>query len=167
MQCHCGSETTFEACCSLLITGEKLPVTAEALMRSRYSAHVVGAIEYVMATHDPETVKSVNRAHVQNWSDDADWKRLEIVKVTAGHAEDDVGEVEFIAWFIINNALSFHHERSIFRRIDGRWFYVAGMNARPDGKNQKIGRNEQCPCGSGRKFKVCHGRNDVLPTIEE
>ena len=23
--------------------------------------------------------------------------------------------------------------------------------------NKKIGRNEQCPCGSGKKFKHCHG----------
>ncbi|MCZ6789961.1 MAG: SEC-C metal-binding domain-containing protein [Chloroflexi bacterium] len=22
----------------------------------------------------------------------------------------------------------------------------------------KIGRNERCPCGSGRKFKRCHGQ---------
>lgn len=22
----------------------------------------------------------------------------------------------------------------------------------------KVGRNEPCPCGSGKKYKVCHGR---------
>lgn len=25
--------------------------------------------------------------------------------------------------------------------------------------SQKVGRNEPCPCGSGKKFKHCHGRN--------
>lgn len=25
-------------------------------------------------------------------------------------------------------------------------------------KNKKIGRNEKCPCGSGKKFKYCHGK---------
>ena len=23
---------------------------------------------------------------------------------------------------------------------------------------QKVGRNQQCPCGSGKKYKRCHGR---------
>jgi uncharacterized protein YecA (UPF0149 family) len=25
------------------------------------------------------------------------------------------------------------------------------------GKTRKIGRNEPCPCGSGKKYKKCHG----------
>ena len=24
--------------------------------------------------------------------------------------------------------------------------------------NEKVGRNDPCPCGSGKKFKACHGR---------
>lgn len=30
----------------------------------------------------------------------------------------------------------------------------------PITKSKKIGRNEPCPCGSGKKFKHCHGRNE-------
>jgi preprotein translocase subunit SecA len=26
---------------------------------------------------------------------------------------------------------------------------------------RKVGRNEACPCGSGKKFKQCHGKLDV------
>lgn len=26
-------------------------------------------------------------------------------------------------------------------------------------KGRKIGRNDPCPCGSGKKYKYCHGRN--------
>jgi len=26
---------------------------------------------------------------------------------------------------------------------------------------KKVGRNDQCPCGSGKKYKACHGRNEV------
>lgn len=30
----------------------------------------------------------------------------------------------------------------------------------------KIGRNDRCPCGSGRKFKHCHGRDEyILPNL--
>jgi preprotein translocase subunit SecA len=24
---------------------------------------------------------------------------------------------------------------------------------------QKVGRNDDCPCGSGKKYKKCHGKN--------
>ncbi len=29
----------------------------------------------------------------------------------------------------------------------------------PERKGQKIGRNDPCPCGSGKKYKKCCGRN--------
>ena len=28
----------------------------------------------------------------------------------------------------------------------------------PEPKKPKVGRNEPCPCGSGKKFKQCHGK---------
>jgi preprotein translocase subunit SecA len=38
----------------------------------------------------------------------------------------------------------------------------AGAAAARDPKNPatwgKIGRNEDCPCGSGKKYKHCHGK---------
>ena len=52
-----------------------------------------------------------------------------------------------------------HHERSRFRREDGRWYYVSGENVRPSPTRRAAtaGRNDPCPCGSGRKFKKCCG----------
>jgi preprotein translocase subunit SecA len=26
---------------------------------------------------------------------------------------------------------------------------------------KKVGRNDPCPCGSGKKFKACHGKEDI------
>lgn len=38
---------------------------------------------------------------------------------------------------------------------------ILGMFKRgPVRKTQKVGRNELCPCGSGKKYKKCCGRND-------
>ncbi|NHB83715.1 hypothetical protein G7085_00705 [Tessaracoccus sp. HDW20] len=28
---------------------------------------------------------------------------------------------------------------------------------------EKVGRNQPCPCGSGKKYKLCHGRPGRLP----
>jgi SEC-C motif-containing protein len=51
-----------------------------------------------------------------------------------------------------------HRECSRFRRHDGRWYYVAGTHVRePVRVTAEIGRNDPCPCGSGMKYKRCHG----------
>ncbi|MBT4699861.1 MAG: hypothetical protein HOB79_02200, partial [Rhodospirillaceae bacterium] len=52
-----------------------------------------------------------------------------------------------------------HHERSDFKREQGQWVYTGGqMNPRGEPRRvQKVGRNEPCPCGSGKKFKKCCG----------
>jgi len=33
------------------------------------------------------------------------------------------------------------------------------LGAKPIVKKEKIGRNDTCPCGSGKKYKVCCGKN--------
>ncbi len=33
---------------------------------------------------------------------------------------------------------------------------LASMGSTPQRKIVKVGRNETCPCGSGRKYKDCH-----------
>ena len=34
---------------------------------------------------------------------------------------------------------------------------AARLSAPPTATDPKVGRNEQCPCGSGMKYKRCHG----------
>jgi preprotein translocase subunit SecA len=34
----------------------------------------------------------------------------------------------------------------------------AEQKAQPVKKDKKVGRNDPCPCGSGKKYKVCHGK---------
>jgi SEC-C motif-containing protein len=157
MSCVCGSGRLAAACCDPVLDGAPVP-TALALMRSRYTAYVRGAIDYVLATHDPATVAGVDRAAAAKWSRDTQWMGLEIVATERGGEHDDTGVVEFIARGVTNGAAFAQHERSRFRRIAGRWHYTDGQVVRaPVRAVAAVGRNEPCPCGSGVKYKRCHG----------
>lgn len=158
MSCSCGSGEPFEQCCSPFLAGAPAP-TAEKLMRSRYSAYANGAIDYIVATHDPATRDEVNRDEVARWSSESEWSGLTIVATEAGGESDDEGVVEFIARYRVGGAEHAHHERSQFRKLDGRWHYIDGeiMKPAPVRAAPAVGRNAPCPCGSGKKYKRCHG----------
>ena len=122
-RCPCGSGIIEAACCGMFIDGVPAP-TALALMRSRYTAFVRGAVDYLMDTHDASTRKSANRAAIAQWSRDTTWKGLEIVATERGGEDDDEGIVEFIARGIIGGKPFAQRERSRFRKVDGRWYYI-------------------------------------------
>jgi SEC-C motif-containing protein len=124
-------------------------------MRSRYTAYVRGAIDYVVATHAAATRAQVDVAAATAWSRDTTWQGLEIVATERGGATDETGIVEFIARGTTKGTPFAQHERSRFAKTLGRWYYVDGAaRARSP---VTPGRNEPCPCGSGKKFKRCHG----------
>jgi len=129
-------------------------------MRSRYTAYVLHDIDYIVNTHAPETVHSVDRNSVAQWSRKADWQGLEIVSSSGGGFGEDHGMVEFIARYLLNGKPQTHHEKSRFTRVDGTWFYVDGDMVLPRPvviTTPRVGRNDSCPCGSGKKFKKCCG----------
>jgi SEC-C motif-containing protein len=128
-------------------------------MRSRYAAFVEGAIDYLVDTHHPSTRGSVERAAIARWSRDSEWLGLDVIATERGGVADDEGVVEFRARYRQGGATLAHHERSTFRRLDGRWYYLDGEQVRSAlaTRGPKVGRNDPCPCGSGRKFKKCCG----------
>jgi SEC-C motif-containing protein len=127
--CPCGSGTPEAACCAPFHAGAPAP-TALALMRSRYTAYVRGAIDYVVATHDAATRATVDAAAAARWSRDTLWLGLEIVGTERGTAADETGIVEFIARGATNGVPFAQQERSRFSRVDGRWYYVDGVARR-------------------------------------
>lgn len=160
MLCHCGSTLPFDRCCGPILDGAPAP-TAEALMRSRYSAHVTGHIDYLLATHDASTRSGFDRRAVERWARESSWLGLEIVARERGGPADADGVVEFKARYRVDGGQPLvHHERSRFRRREGRWFYVDGDTIKPPPARagQAPGRNDPCPCGSGHKYKRCCGR---------
>nr|HEX4316056.1 YchJ family protein [Kofleriaceae bacterium] len=159
-ECPCGSGAAEATCCGPIVDGSAPAPTALALMRSRYTAYVRGAIDYVMASHDASTRARMDRAAAAKWSRDTAWAGLDIVAVERGGDGDDDGVVEFVARGATLGKPFALHERSRFRRVDGRWFYLDGATIAPPAARAAPapGRNEPCPCGSGLKYKRCHGR---------
>jgi SEC-C motif-containing protein len=95
-------------------------------MRSRYTAFVRGAIDYLLSTHDVSTRSKVDRAAITAWSRDTSWQGLQIIATDHGGENDAEGVVEFVARGKTNGTPFAQKERSRFRRVDGRWFYVDG-----------------------------------------
>jgi SEC-C motif-containing protein len=97
-------------------------------MRSRYTAFVRGAVDYLIDTHDPATRTGADdRASLVAFCRDTGWLGLEIVATEAGGEADDTGIVEFIARGVTKGSPFAQRERSRFRRADGRWYYIDGV----------------------------------------
>ncbi len=158
--CPCGSGKDHVECCTPYISGDKAVPTAEALMRSRYTAYVHHELDYLTESLAPEARENHDESSVEEWADKATWLGLEIHDTSDGGEADDEGIVEFSAKYSVDGEEITHRERSRFRKVDGLWRYVDGaMVAGPNiRKGPKIGRNDPCPCGSGKKYKKCCGR---------
>jgi SEC-C motif domain protein len=157
--CPCGSGRDYAACCEPIITGQQPAETAEQLMRARYSAHVKVATDFIFESTHPDHREGYDHAGTRTWAETSEWHGLEILGTTHGGAQDEDGEVEFIARYRDKNGLRSHHERGQFKRQGGRWLFTEGImvKAKPLSVD-KIGRNDPCPCGSGRKYKKCCGK---------
>lgn len=123
--CPCGAGAAYRACCGRFHAGAPAP-TALELMRSRYAAYVRGKIDYLVETHDPETRAAMDVAGATRWARDTIWAGLEIVATSAGGPDDETGVVEFVARGATRGKPFALHERSRFRRDEGRWVYVDG-----------------------------------------
>ena len=154
--CPCGSRRHYADCCGPIVDGAPA-ATAEALMRSRYSAYVNAEFDHIEATHAPEVKGDFNRSSAESMALDAKWMGLEIRDVTGGGPDDQAGTVEFVTRFKRGGENYVHHELGRFRRDGGRWVYVDGdINPKPETRHvEKVARNDPCPCGSGRKYKKC------------
>lgn len=122
--CPCGSGHDYTACCGPSLEEGIPAATALALMRSRYVAYVQGNDAYLLATWHPST-----RPETLDTDTDGPvkWLGLKILGCEAGGTSDHVGWVEFVARYKTGGRGHRLHERSRFRREDGRWYYVDGV----------------------------------------
>lgn len=161
MNCPCGRDLSLSDCCGPFLKGTKYPATAEDLMRSRYTAYVLGNVDYILSTHHEKTRDEVDRDSVTAWSVQSEWLGIEILHTEGGGCDDTRGVVEFAAQYTEQGHTHTHHERSRFEKDDDRWYYVDGTMIKPEPVVRtvpKVGRNDPCPCGSGAKFKKCCGK---------
>lgn len=158
-KCPCGSGQSLDACCGPIIGGSPAP-TAEALMRSRYTAYVQRDIPHLERTLSAEQRKDFAPEEAKKWAESSEWIGLTIIRTEQGGPDDQQGVVEFSAKFRVEGKDQEHFETALFGREDGRWVYTGqrdgpGTTVRREGP--KVGRNDPCPCGSGRKYKKCCG----------
>lgn len=147
MPCCCQSGLSLMACCGALHLGQPAP-TAEALMRSRYSAYVLGQIDYLVHTTLPCQQAGLNVAAMRDWSSQSQWLGLSVLDTQAGHTARHAW-VTFEARWADADGVQVHHERSAFVRPASHWFFIDPMLP------VRAGRNDPCPCFSGVKFKKC------------
>lgn len=122
-RCPCHSHQLYAECCEPYLTGKHTAPTAEALMRSRYTAFAKRKFAYLVKTMKGAAAKAFNIAAAKKDAPFIHWLKLEVI-----HAQEqnDAGVVEFKAHFQYQNTTSVLHEESQFLKINGEWFYVSG-----------------------------------------
>lgn len=150
--CYCGSQQNFTDCCQPYLTGQQIPPSPEALMRSRYSAFCSKNLPYLLSTRLPELRNQDDESQILKTFEQTQWLRLEVLDAKTSANQ---GMVEFIAYYKQDSEdVGQLHERSEFVLQNNRWFYADGRHLPP----KKFHRNDACWCGSGKKLKKCCGR---------
>ena len=158
--CPCKSGKTFGECCSPIIAGEKKASTAEALMRARYSSYVTGDVDFLRTSATAAVQEQFDEAASRAWSHAAQWHGLEIIRTEKGGPRNKTGIVEFRALYTANGEFCNHHEVATFVKDADGWKFEDGelIGEKPIVREEpKVGRNDPCPCGSGKKYKKCCG----------
>lgn len=157
--CPCCSGKNYADCCESFVTEARLAPTAEEVMRARYSAYAKGGIAFIVSSTHPQRRAECDEKAIRSWSENSEWTGFEIVSVEKGGAADDEGVVEFIAHFTEDRIKKTLHESAQFEKVDGAWYYLDSKihPQKPFVKpaEEKVNRNDPCPCGSGKKYKKC------------
>jgi len=152
--CPCGTKQTFAQCCGPILAQQRPAANAELLMRSRFTAHVARDFPHLHRTH----LESSREPYVADpQAGGTDWTRLEIHTHDVG-PQPDKAYVDFTAYYREGDAEKALHEKAEFQRIEGTWFYIRPVREGPapiKSSQAKVGRNDPCPCGSGKKYKQC------------
>ncbi|MDO6710486.1 MULTISPECIES: YchJ family protein [Aliiglaciecola] len=147
-ECPCCSGESFENCCRPFISKTKYPDTAEQLMRSRYSAYAKNNYQYILDTYAKASRQNLSIKDLQQSDNETQWLSLEIVNCPSENI------VEFKAYSRSDKTFYLLHEVSNFMLENEHWVYVDG-EIKDDTGQVQLNRNDQCLCGSGKKYKKC------------
>jgi SEC-C motif-containing protein len=125
MKCPCNPSKNYIDCCEKAHLNIVSVNTAEELMRSRYSAFVLGNIKYLHQSHHSASrpSKSENK-EIEKWAKSVHWLKLEVIQTTKGKIKDKTGTVEFKAFFMENGKVNIIHENSLFCLENEHWVYL-------------------------------------------
>ncbi len=158
--CPCGSSLAYESCCKPYHDGTPVP-TAEAMVRSRFSAFSMHIYDYIVETTHPLYRDEVEDSNIADNMEGIIWHQLNIKECgtePASEGEGTFDTVTFSAVYEVAGNVYSLSEKSYFQEQDGKLYYLEGISHRPEGYRRpepKVGRNDPCPCGSGKKFKKC------------
>ncbi len=122
--CYCGRTNTYTNCCAPIHTDIHKVITAEDLMRSRYSAFVKANGNYLMISHHSSTRPTHEKKEIVRWAKAVQWVKLEVLHTTKGQVDDTEGTVEFKAFFFEKGQLQIIHENSKFIKENNHWVYL-------------------------------------------
>ncbi|STH35460.1 SEC-C motif domain-containing protein [Escherichia coli] len=117
---------------------------------SRYCAFVMQDADYLIKTWHPSCGAAALRAELIAGFAHTEWLGLTVFE-HCWQDVDNIGFVSFVARFTEGGKTGAIIERSRFLKENGQWYYI-------DGTRPQFGRNDPCPCGSGKKFKKCCGQ---------
>ncbi|MDO8989543.1 MAG: YchJ family metal-binding protein [Sideroxyarcus sp.] len=120
--CPCGSTKSYAACCARYVEGKEAAPTAEALMRSRYTAYTLLQEDYLLASWHAST-----RPAALGLAEDVQTKWLGLDVKRREQQDTDHAVVEFVARYKVNGRAHRLHEVSRFVREEGKWFYLDGV----------------------------------------
>lgn len=165
-QCPCGSGLKLQECCGPYLEGAAFAPDAEALVRSRFSAFCLERYDYLVETTHPDFREDMTAESIRENTEGVHWLRLDIrEKGQAAASDPDAVPFETVTFAALyeRDGVPFQlGETSYFTREGDRLYYVEGMAHRPLGYRRtapKVGRNDPCPCGSGKKHKKCCGKD--------
>ncbi len=124
MNCYCGQEKTYANCCEIIHKNREKALTAEQLMRSRYSAFVLANGDYLMQSHHKSTRPLKEKKALVKWAKSVNWIKLDIQDTTQGQQHQNAGTVTFNAYFFENGKVDCIHEKSAFIKEDNLWYYL-------------------------------------------
>ncbi|QZE13200.1 SEC-C domain-containing protein [Halosquirtibacter laminarini] len=158
--CVCGKIDDYNDCCGRYISRKEVADSPETLMRSRFTAFSLGEVSYIL---DTERIEKPNTmSDLKAWCDAVTYTKLDVI---SSNMSQDNGEVHFKAYYKEGMEQTILEEHSQFIKDDSQWYYTSGkattqqvVDTPTISSSRKMGRNEPCWCGSGKKFKKCCGK---------
>ncbi len=149
-----GSALEYSSCCQRYLSGAELAPGPSQLMRSRYSAFVMKDADYLIKTWHPSCQAQTFRAELEKGFSQTEWLGLTLFASDEGRVPNE-GFVSFVARFNDNNRPGAIIERSRFlKKMDSGTIST--------GHDRWIGRNDPCPCGSGKNLKNAAASNAAV-----
>lgn len=127
--CPCGSNSGYTACCKLAHDNIHSVQSAEALMRSRYTAFVLAKGDYLQKSQHSSTRPNKREvSDIVQWAKSVQWATLDVIQCIAGLVNDSEGQVAFKAYYMEQGKPSVIQENSRFVKENEHWVYLDGKN---------------------------------------